>query len=228
MIFFNIANASFNPSGIVEFISENKNIPNAIFCFQETHDEAISVARKILSRYKSFSASKSLDSESKFGNSVFYPSELKLLKSRIGLINSKRIGLCLALKFKAKNKEFSILNFHGIAYPGSKLDNKDRLLQSQKLLALTKNFGQNTILGGDFNLLPKTESIRIIERKYINPIKKYNIKSTRNENSWKRYPNSKQYFADYVFVSKGIKVKAFEVPYTEISDHLPMILEFGI
>ena len=41
---------------------------------------------------------------------------------------------------------------------------------------------------------------------------------------WKFF--GKQHFADYVFVSKDVKVKKFEVPYLEISDHLPLILDF--
>ena len=57
-----------------------------------------------------------------------------------------------------------------------------------------------------------------------NLIKKYNIKTTRH----KLYPgfeNNK--FADFVFVSKGIKIKNFQVPNIAVSDHLPMILEFS-
>jgi len=32
--------------------------------------------------------------------------------------------------------------------------------------------------------------------------------------------------SDYVFVSLEVKVKKFEVPNIEISDHLPLILDF--
>jgi endonuclease/exonuclease/phosphatase family metal-dependent hydrolase len=38
----------------------------------------------------------------------------------------------------------------------------------------------------------------------------------------------KQPFADYIFITPDIKVKNFEVPDLEISDHLPMILDFDI
>ena len=76
-------------------------------------------------------------------------------------------------------------------------------------------------------MLPETKSLGILERTgYINLIKEYGIESTRNEVSWKLYPNNKQYFADYVFVNKETKVESFKVPYSEISDHLPLILNF--
>lgn len=75
---------------------------------------------------------------------------------------------------------------------------------------------------GDFNLDINTRSIEILEENLINLIKKYNIKSTRN----KHFPGQEK-FADYMFVSQGVNVLNFKVPDLEISDHLPMILEFS-
>ncbi len=34
-------------------------------------------------------------------------------------------------------------------------------------------------------------------------------------------------FADYVFVSPGVDVRAFRVPLDEVSDHAPLMLEFS-
>jgi hypothetical protein len=59
---------------------------------------------------------------------------------------------------------------------------------------------------------------------YKNLIGDYQIITTRNNLAWSLYPD-KQYFADYVFASPEIKVKSFEVPNNEVSDHLPLILE---
>ena len=83
------------------------------------------------------------------------------------------------------------------------------------------------ILCGDFNLMPETESIKMLGEAMRDLIKDYKITNTRNEISWKTY-NNKQYFADFTFVSKDINVLNFEVPYNEVSDHLPMILEFEL
>ena len=78
------------------------------------------------------------------------------------------------------------------------------------------------ILVGDFNLNINTKSLTILEKKMINLIKKYNIQTTRN----KHFPGSEK-FADYTFVSPDIKIRSFQVPHTEVSDHLPMILQFS-
>ncbi len=77
-------------------------------------------------------------------------------------------------------------------------------------------------MGGDFNLLPDTESIRMISNNLgcLNLIDKYNIKSTRT--SLYKKPLR---FADYVFVSNNIKLKEFKVLPDEISDHSPLFLE---
>ena len=60
---------------------------------------------------------------------------------------------------------------------------------------------------------------------YKNLIKEFKIPTTRNEISWAKYEN-KQLFADFVFVSPDVKITNFSVPNNEISDHLPLILEF--
>jgi endonuclease/exonuclease/phosphatase family metal-dependent hydrolase len=67
---------------------------------------------------------------------------------------------------------------------------------------------------------------------YRNLIKDFGIKSTRGRICWEQYKHkpgfTKQFFADYIFVSKRVGVKGFQVPHIEISDHLPLILDFEI
>jgi endonuclease/exonuclease/phosphatase family metal-dependent hydrolase len=65
----------------------------------------------------------------------------------------------------------------------------------------------------------------IEEDRWTNLIRNYGIKTTRNELTWKKYPDSPQYYADYVFIKNEISIKKFEVPRLLISDHEPMILE---
>ena len=75
---------------------------------------------------------------------------------------------------------------------------------------------------GDFNLLPSTESIKMFEDfDLINLIKENNIISTRTS-----FYKKEEKFADYVFVSKGIKVNEFKVLIDEISDHSPLLIDF--
>lgn len=133
------------------------------------------------------------------------------------------------LKLSVQGKKFFIINFHGVALPGDKLDTPQRLDQSAQLAKIWESLGESPkILCGDFNLDPSTESIAILNGCGRNLISEFGIGSTRNQISWNRFPGSKQNFADYTFVSPEIKVKNFEVPYNEVSDHLPMILEFEL
>ena len=82
------------------------------------------------------------------------------------------------------------------------------------------------MIGGDFNLAPETKSIAMLtENGYRDLIKDFKIRTTRNRLAWEMYPESKQYFSDYVFASPEVKVKEFTVPENEISDHLPLILD---
>jgi endonuclease/exonuclease/phosphatase family metal-dependent hydrolase len=80
------------------------------------------------------------------------------------------------------------------------------------------------ILMGDFNLLPDTESIKIIEAAGLrNLIKEFGITETRTE-----LYKKKLRFADYAFVSPEIKVKDFKVLPDVVSDHSPQYLDFEI
>jgi exonuclease III len=132
------------------------------------------------------------------------------------------------LTLENQGKRLSIINFHGVGQPGNKLDTPQRAGHAKKLQLIWDSLLDSAkILCGDFNLNPDTESIKMLETKGKNLIKEFNIQNTRNEISWKRY-NNIQHFADYTFVSPEVKVKNFEVPYNEVSDHLPMILEFSL
>lgn len=128
--------------------------------------------------------------------------------------------------FKIEDKQFLICNFHGIWFPGDKLDTDDRLRQSEKILEFLGNHEGAKIVCGDFNLMPSTKSVAILETSLRDLIKDFNIKQTRSKLSPYYGKSDEQHFADYTFVSKDIKVVHFEVPNVSVSDHLPMILEF--
>jgi endonuclease/exonuclease/phosphatase family metal-dependent hydrolase len=82
------------------------------------------------------------------------------------------------------------------------------------------------IIGGDLNLMPDTESVRMFAANgYRDLIAEFKIPTTRNRLVWDKFPDSKQYYSDYVFVSPEVKVREFSVPNNEISDHLPLIVD---
>lgn len=124
-------------------------------------------------------------------------------------------------------KYYTICNFHGIPKPGNKLDTPERIAQSKKILDFLSTQNGAKIVAGDFNLLPDTESIHLIERQMNNLISQYNISITRSPLSPYYGTAGFQKFADYAFVSAEVVVKSFKVPDIAISDHLPMILEFS-
>src|SRR3989344_5857958 len=129
--------------------------------------------------------------------------------------------------FEHDKKPYTLCNMHGTAYPGDKLDTEERLEQSKRIVDFLSQEKGEKILGGDFNLFPKTESIGMIKKTGLKDlVQEFGIKTTRSELNYKRYPDNIQYFSDYVFVSPGIQVTNFEVPQLNISDHLPLVLEF--
>jgi endonuclease/exonuclease/phosphatase family metal-dependent hydrolase len=119
-------------------------------------------------------------------------------------------------------------NYHGIARPGTKLDNEERIEQS---LAIRRTLDAHTgpkILVGDFNLLPETESVRILESGLRNLVIERQIPTTRSRlNPYWGTPREQPH-ADYAFVSPGLQVTEFQVPDVLISDHLPMILTLTV
>lgn len=126
------------------------------------------------------------------------------------------------LKNPSNGDVFSIFNLHGLWNGKGKSDTEDRLNQSKKTKEFMANFKKNkTILCGDFNLMPDTESLAILESGMINLVKEHRVTSTRSSLYTKPLK-----FADYILVSPNIKVIDFKVLQDEVSDHLPLYVEF--
>lgn len=126
------------------------------------------------------------------------------------------------LRIENGSNEYLIMNIHGHWVSRDKKDNKERLVQSEKILTFASKFKLPKIICGDFNLLPNTKSIKMLEKSFKNLITENMIQSTRTS-----LYNGPEKFADYVFISPEIKVKSFQVLKEEVSDHTPLFLEFG-
>lgn len=127
------------------------------------------------------------------------------------------------LKIKSDNLIFDVLNVHGHWVPGDKLDNSNRLKQSEIIVEMIKSMPEPKILCGDFNLSPETESIKMIDKKMNNLIKMHKISSTRTD-----FYNKDEKHADYVFTSPEIKIDNFKVMEDAVSDHTPILLDFNV
>lgn len=127
------------------------------------------------------------------------------------------------ITFKNEDAKVAVFNLHGLWDGEGKTDTEDRLEQSRKVKEFMKRFNDSKkILCGDFNLLPDTKSLAILSSDGVkNLIKDFGVTSTRS----KLYAKPAR-FADYILVSPDVNVKHFEVLQNEVSDHLPLVLEF--
>ena len=217
---------------------EKESRKTDIFCFQEVSPDFFKILSSWLPRHEPFyEAGKKLATDGRiYGQVIFTKPGIGVReKGKISLYNqlTNDIGFLLYQHVSFNGGEMWLGNVHGKTNPGSKKDTESRLNQSRKIIDFFAEKKAPVIFGGDFNLLPDTKSIRMFEGAgYKNLIKDFGIKTTRNRLSWEEFrkqPNFvKQYFADYVFVSPGVKVKSFEVPHLEVSDHLPLILDFEV
>lgn len=118
-------------------------------------------------------------------------------------------------------KELTVMNIHGLWNGKGKTDSNDRIEQSKKIINFTAKIAGEYVLCGDFNLLPDTQSARLLEDSGMkNLIKEYNVTSTRTS----LYSKPEKY-ADYIFVSPGVEIKNFSVMPDVVSDHAPLFLE---
>ncbi|MBI2611719.1 endonuclease/exonuclease/phosphatase family protein [Candidatus Gottesmanbacteria bacterium] len=122
--------------------------------------------------------------------------------------------------FVNKNIDYILCHFHGIWHPKTKVDTTERIEQANIIKQFLNRYKDRVILCGDFNLLPDTKSISILEKGMRNLIKEYNIKTTRNQH-YKR----EEKFTDYIILSPEIPIRSFQVIQDTVSDHLPLLLE---
>lgn len=128
--------------------------------------------------------------------------------------------------FNLDGRECVVANMHGLWNGGGKGDAPERLAQSESVRKFLDGVNGPKILCGDFNLLPDTESLAILERGMTNLVKAHGVKSTRTP-LYREYgkPGASN-FADYVIVSPDVQVDRFEVLPDLVSDHAALRLEF--
>jgi endonuclease/exonuclease/phosphatase family metal-dependent hydrolase len=241
VIFLNCQHGSLEKK-LIQFV-KSQIVSTDIFCLQEVtldlQEKLISILDGYNFVFKNIKVNNKFTSN--YGQTIFYKKNINFIKGDTLEVFKNRYpnyGFLQYIDIQYKSKKVRILNLHGLSQPGHKNDTKNRIKQSKNILSnlLLK---ETNILGGDFNLNPNTRSLRIIENSnLINLIKSFDIKTTRNEYAFRNAQEfskkrdykfyGKQLYADYCFVSPKIKVKKFEVPDIEISDHLPLILEFDI
>jgi endonuclease/exonuclease/phosphatase family metal-dependent hydrolase len=200
-----------------------------VYCFQEAREPLQTRLDLVLPGYQKSATKKYFDKDANFDQATYVRGGIAVNSVQTVFDGDRHSGLCLCVEADVNGRTIQIGNFHGLPQPGGKLDNPDRLGQSRGLIEFFSRRPGIKVIGGDFNLRPDTESVRMFGRNgYRNLIDEYRVKTTRNRLSWNAHPGSMQYFADYVFVGGGAEIRGFSVPELEISDHLPMIVEVAI
>ena len=115
-----------------------------------------------------------------------------------------------------------IINHHGYHVPGHKHGNDFTKKACQQIVDYAKQLEGAVIITGDFNLLPDSESIQIINEDFRNLTKEYNLQTTRTDLTHKTEP------CDFVFVNEGIKVNNFYASTVVASDHQGLVLDFEV
>ena len=132
------------------------------------------------------------------------------------------------MKIETEKKSLLIAHYHGLWNNGPKTDTPERIEQSQKIKQFLNQYQGSKIICGDFNLLPETESLRILEEGMRNLVKDYQVQSTRTP-LYRHFHNpAEPNFADYILVSPEIVPKKFEVLPDIASDHAALFLEFEL
>lgn len=134
-----------------------------------------------------------------------------------------------AVRVERPGGVLEIDNFHGLWVNGPKTDTPERLDQSRSVAAALARHPGSKVLCGDFNLLPDTRSVRILEEEagLRNLVVERGVPSTRTP-LYRHYADpAEPNFADYVMPSRDLAVKRFEVLPDIVSDHAPLYAEFS-
>ncbi len=231
--------------GLLEFFKTHSDTD--IFCLQEVFnggadDEYEKLQKKENKEYELFNLiQKALPNHTGFfyphfkdfyGLAMFIKNGVQVLEEgehfvhkHKGFIPTENIGFhgrnIQYIKTIIEGKELYVINFHGLWNGQGKSDTEDRLEQSRNIINFTNALSADYVLCGDFNLLPDTKSLMMIEESGLrNLVGEYGITSTRTSHYTKPIR-----LADYAFVTGGLAVKDFKVLPDEVSDHSPLYLE---
>lgn len=124
------------------------------------------------------------------------------------------------LQFNSEGRIYNIFNFHGMWITTGKGDTAYRIMQSEQLRKIIDGSEGAKIFCCDLNIEPGTKSLAILTEGNIDLVQKFVITSTRSRSK------GRSEIVDYVIVSPEVDVASFEVPDVEVSDHLPLVVEF--
>jgi Endonuclease/Exonuclease/phosphatase family len=177
--------------------------------------------------------------KSMFGLATFLRPSLAVLGQELGFVHSAfnlahgwgtppvpRNMHCLRLLNMVSGNMFTLGHLHGLRELSGKEDTPTRARQAEKIIEMfnrVRSGGDPLIFCGDLNLLPTSQTFEALRQLGLQDlVVSHGFSDTRT--SWyKKNPR----FADYMLVSKAVKVVGFDVPAEpEVSDHRALLLEF--
>lgn len=123
---------------------------------------------------------------------------------------------------KIENKTLHVINHHGHHIDSHKLGDAETMRQVLLIKDYISHLKGPVILCGDFNLEPKSDSIKVLNKDLRNLSVEYNLKTTRSKLTYKNE------VCDYIFVNDEIILNDFFMDKEIISDHNALILDFDI
>lgn len=121
---------------------------------------------------------------------------------------------------------YQIVNIHGYWEEAPKHDTPERFEQSEALIKFFKENGLPGLIAGDFNLRMETKAVSMLEaagfRNLVKESKAPTTRSTHYDIKWRKIDP----YADFIFSDKRLNVYNFKVMTDEVSDHLPLYIEF--
>ena len=122
-------------------------------------------------------------------------------------------------------KKFKIINVHGI-WNADNMGDQRTIKQSEFIINEFKKDGIPTIVCGDFNLVPESESVKMFDHYFVNLVNENGVKTTRPvvDDGLDRGDE----VVDYILVSQGIKINDYKVMESAATDHYPLILDFDM
>ena len=133
-----------------------------------------------------------------------------------------RAALATRLFDRTARRFVTVVQAHGLRDPRGKQDTTDRRAQAERLAELivaVREEGDRIVVCGDFNLLPDSETFRILGGLGLTEL----VRDADTRTSRYRKPLRS---ASYLLVSDPAAVQRFEVVTDpEVSDHRPLLLE---
>lgn len=117
-------------------------------------------------------------------------------------------------------QQINVLNHHGYHLHSHKNGDGETVRQCGIIADYARNLEGPTVLCGDFNLVPDSPSLELINKVLVNHVKERSILTTRTPLTHKTEA------CDFIFTSPDLEVKNFQVLDDIASDHKALTIEF--